>query len=68
MQDQILASPKLVLSIPEAAKILGISDTTMRQLARVEGFPAFNVGKRILISAKKLETWVEEQAAKGRCL
>lgn len=44
MLDQKLESPKLVLSIPEAAKILGISDTTMRQLARVEGFPAFNVG------------------------
>ena len=67
MQDQIVQSPKLVLSIPEAAKLLGISDNTMRQLARVEGFPAFNVGKRVLISIKGLETWVQDQAEKGRC-
>lgn len=58
-------SPQLTLSIPEAAKRLGISANTMRQLARTMGFPAFNVGTRILVSAKGLEAWVEEQAGKG---
>lgn len=68
MLVQKVESPKLVLSVPEAAKLLGISDNTMRQLARIEGFPAFHVGKRILISIKGLEAWVEEQAAKGGSL
>lgn len=63
--NQKIESPKLTLSIPEAASQLGISDNTMRQLARTEGFPAFNVGTRLLISAKGLEAWVEEQARKG---
>lgn len=63
--QQIIKEQKLTLSIPEAAKRLGISDTSMRQLARTAGFPAFNIGSRILISAKGLEAWVEEQAKKG---
>lgn len=63
--DGKVVNQKLTYSIPEAAKLLGISDNTMRQLARTEGFPAFNVGTRILISVKGLAGWVEEQARKG---
>lgn len=63
--QQIIKEQKLALSVPEAAKRLGISDTSMRQLVRTAGFPAFNIGSRILISAKGLEAWVEEQAQKG---
>ncbi|MBQ9165400.1 MAG: helix-turn-helix domain-containing protein [Oscillospiraceae bacterium] len=63
--EEIIKSEKLTLSVPEAARRLGICDTSMRTLARTEGFPAFNVGNRLLISAKGLEAWVEEQARKG---
>lgn len=56
---------KLVYSIAEAAQILGISETRMRQLARSKGFPTVHIGKRLLISIKGLERWVEEQAEKG---
>lgn len=56
---------KLTLSIPEAAKIIGVSSSKMYQLAKIEGFPTVQVGKRILVSAKGLERWVEEQAEKG---
>lgn len=63
--NQTIKSEKLTLSIPEAAKRIGISDTSMRHLARTAGFPAFHVGTRLLVSAKGLEAWVEEQARKG---
>lgn len=56
---------KLTLSIPEAAKLIGVSDAKMYQLARTEGFPTVHLGKRILVSVKGLEHWVEEQAQKG---
>lgn len=56
---------KLTLSIPEAAKVIGVSDTKMYQLARTAGFPTVHLGGRILVSAKGLERWVEEQAQKG---
>ena len=65
--DQTVIPAKLTYSIPEAAKHLGISDTTMRQLARTEGFPSFYVGKRLLVSIKGLADWVEKQAQKGPC-
>lgn len=56
---------KLTLSVPKAAKVIGVSAPTMYQLARSEGFPSIIVGKRILASKKGLERWVEEQAQKG---
>lgn len=56
---------KLTLSVPEAAKILGIGNNKMYQLARTKGFPTIQLGNRLLISAKGLERWVEEQAEKG---
>lgn len=52
---------KLAISVPEAAKLLGISNNKMYELARSEGFPAFTVGARVLISAKGLDEWVSKQ-------
>ena len=58
---------KLTLSIPEAAKVIGISRSQMYTLAKSEGFPTIQIGRRVLVSVKGLERWVEEQAAKGWC-
>ena len=54
---------KLTISVREAAKTLGISATKMYELARSDGFPAFAIGNRILVSAKGLADWVEKQTA-----
>ena len=56
---------KLTMSVPEAAKVIGVSAPTMYQLAKSKGFPSIIVGKRVLVSKKGLERWVEEQAEKG---
>ena len=56
---------KLTVSVPEAAKLLGVSKTTAYELAHSEDFPAFSVGNRLLVSVAGLEKWVEEQAAKA---
>lgn len=56
---------KLTLSVAEAAKVVGISDRYMYDLVKTEGFPTIRVGKRLLVSAKGLERWLEEQAEKG---
>lgn len=63
--QQIIVENKLTYSIPEAAKVLGISENTMRQLARISGFPAFTIGTRLLVSIKGLDAWVDEQARRG---
>lgn len=56
---------KLTLSVPEAAKALGVSTSKMYKIVRIEGFPAIRIGKRILVSAKQLPIWVDHLATKG---
>lgn len=56
---------KLTLSVPETAEVLGISRACMYELVKSEGFPTISVGKRILVSRKGLERWVDEQAQTG---
>ena len=56
---------KLVYSVAEAAQILGIGETKMRQLARTDGFPTIRIGKILRISVKGLEAWIEERAKTG---
>lgn len=55
----------LTISVPEAARRLGISKVKMYEIARSEGFPAFHVGERILVHEKLFEQWVLERAQKG---
>ena len=55
---------RLAISVPEAAKRLGVSKTTAYELARREDFPAFSVGKRFLVSVEGLERWIKAQAEK----
>lgn len=59
-------SDRLTISVPEAAKRLGVSKTTGYELARREDFPAFNVGNRLLVSVAGLEKWVENQIEKNQ--
>lgn len=56
---------KLTISVPEMARQLGISKPKAYQLARQDGFPAFTVGGRILVSMEGLEKWVQAQAEKN---
>lgn len=56
---------KLVISVPEAAQLLGISASKMYEVVRIQGFPAIRVGKRVLVNAKKLESWLDEMTEKG---
>ena len=58
---------KLVLSVAEAAEIVGISDRYMYELVKTEGFPTIRIGKRLLVSRPGLERWLEAQAQKGYC-
>lgn len=56
---------KLTLSASEAAQVIGVSRTTMYKMMKVNGFPTVRVGKRLLVSRKGLERWVEEQSKIG---
>jgi excisionase family DNA binding protein len=51
---------KLVFSISEAAKALGISDATVRSLTLTGKIRAVRIGRRILIPRKGLQELLEE--------
>lgn len=53
---------KMILTLPEAAKELGIGENLMRQLAHRDDFPAFKIGNRWRIPLHGLEAWVAEKA------
>ena len=45
--------------------MIGISSAKMYQLVKTEGFPTIRVGKRLLVSSKGLDSWLEKQAEIG---
>ena len=61
IKAQLEVRNKLTLSVDEAAQMLGLSRPIVMELTHSEGFPAFNVGKRILIHAQGLAEWVDRQ-------
>ena len=46
------------MSVTEAAKLLGVSPKLVYNLCHAEGFPAFRVGSRTVVSRVGLERWV----------
>ena len=49
---------KVVYTVKEMQEVLGISRATAYELIHVKGFPAFRVGKKILISKTGLDEWI----------
>jgi len=58
---------RIAVSPPEAAHMLGISKPKMYEVMRQEGFPAFKLGGRTLISVDGLRQWVADQAGVKVC-
>ena len=56
---------KLTLNVDEAAKLLGLNRITVYKLAKRENFPSIFVGRRVLISKKGLEEWLERESQKS---
>lgn len=54
----------LMLSVPEVAAVLGISQAGAYELVRTDGFPSLKVGSRIVVPKEKLIEWIDENTAK----
>lgn len=52
---------KLVMSVPEMAKALGISAPKAYDLTHIEGFPLLMVGKRRLAPVEAFKKWLDKQ-------
>ena len=63
--DKMTEREKITLTMKEAAEKLGVSMPVMSNLTFMKGFPAFRLGRRVLIDARGLEEWVREQAKGG---
>ena len=53
---------KLTLSIPEAAKVLGVSAPTAYALANSKGFPILKIGKRKVVPVRQLQIWIDKNS------
>lgn len=62
---EAISRQKLTYSVPEAAKILGVSASKMYEVVKSDGFPTIKIGGRLLVSARGLERWVDEQSQRG---
>ena len=53
---------KQTMTVKEMAEALSIGSVTAYQLVNSEGFyPAFRIGRKILVNREKLQEWLNEQ-------
>ncbi len=65
-QNSSPENTKLTLTVPEAARIVGICNPKMYELVRAGKIRSIKVGKKILISRKSLTDWVEKGDSYGK--
>lgn len=58
---------QIAYNLAQAAEAAGVSEPIMRQLVRMDGFPAIKVGRRWIIPAASLVAWLNEQAGSRAC-
>jgi excisionase family DNA binding protein len=56
----------LLLSVRDAARLLGMGRDATYGLIREGRLPAVHIGRRVLVPRAALERWVLEQAGVGR--
>jgi excisionase family DNA binding protein len=51
----------LTLTVADAARVIGLSRSTISELARSGTIPSLRIGTRILVPVKALELWIEDR-------
>ncbi len=59
------ATIKSTYSAADISEYLSISLVGAYNLMQSQGFPAFRIGRRILVTRAAFEKWLEEQQLKG---
>jgi excisionase family DNA binding protein len=55
---------RILLSVPEAARVLGVNPRSVYRLVEQRCIPAIRLGtRRIAIPRRELDAWASEQAA-----
>ena len=53
--------PRMVMTVEEMGRELGISRATAYELSQHPDFPSFTIGRRVLVSRDGLAKWIEKQ-------
>lgn len=53
---------RMTMNVSEMAQQLGISKPKAYELCKRDGFPAINVGKRVIIPITAFENWLMDSA------
>lgn len=65
--DQRVLSQQLLLTIPQAARSLGISRSMLYSLiTKKKGPPVIHLGRSVRVPAASLRKWIEEQEREQR--
>ena len=57
----------LMMNMADVAAVLGISRAGAYKLAHSADFPAFQIGKRIVVSREKFLDWLDRQCEEQKC-
>lgn len=59
-----METTKKNLTVKELMEYMGVSRATAYELVNSEGFPAFKIGKKILVNVDLLKEWIRENVEK----
>ena len=57
----------LMMNMTDVAAVLGISRAGAYKLAHSADFPAFQIGRRIVVSREKFVDWLNRQCEEQKC-
>ena len=57
----------LMMNMTDVATVLGISRAGAYKLAHDSSFPAFQIGRRIVVSREKFIDWLNRQGEEQKC-
>ncbi len=56
----------LMLSVQDVSAVLGISRAGAYELVKSEGFPAMNIGSRIIVPKEDFILWVKQKVSEKK--
>ena len=57
----------LMMNMADVAAVLGISRAGTYKLAHDRHFPAFQIGRRVIVSREKFLDWLNRQCEEQKC-
>ena len=57
---------RMMLSVSQVAKVLGISRTRSYELVNEKGFPKIKIGTRIVVPKDEFKLWIQKKSRKDK--